>query len=194
MLLSWYQAPQLEQRWEQAQSEVSGYVDNGNARTSVGQRLDHWQLAWNMGLDRPLGGWGEVGYQQEKQRRVAAGLAHPIVLEFGHAHNEWLDMFAKRGLVGLAGLLLFYGVPLALLWPTRKRVQRPDGLLDRQALCLRLVGVLLPLGYLGFGLTQVFLAHFNGNMVYLFMVLLVLAALEPAAAEPPRALSVHKLP
>ena len=31
-------------------------------------------------------------------------------------------------------------------------------------------------------------------MVYLFMVLLVLAALEPAAAEPPRALRVHKLP
>ena len=103
LLLSWYQAPQLEQRWEQAQSEVSGYVDNGNARTSVGQRLDHWQLAWNMGLDRPL-------------------------------------------------------------------------------------------GYLGFGLTQVFLAHFNGNMVYLFMVLLVVAALEPAAAEPSRASRLHKLP
>ncbi len=182
LVLSWYQAPQLEQRWEQAQSEMNGYVDEGNARTSVGQRLDHWQLAWNMGLDRPLGGWGEVGYQQEKKRRVAAGLAHPIVLQFGHAHNEWLDMFAKRGVLGLGGLLLFYAVPLALFWPTRVRVLGADGLVDRQALCLRLVGVLLPLGYLGFGLTQVFLAHFNGNMVYLFMVLLTLAALQPTAA------------
>lgn len=182
LVLSWYQAPQLEQRWEQAQSEMNGYVDEGNARTSVGQRLDHWQLAWNMGLDRPLGGWGEVGYQQEKKRRVEAGLAHPIVLQFGHAHNEWLDMFAKRGVLGLGGLLLFYAVPLALFWPTRVRVLGADGLVDRQALCLRLVGVLLPLGYLGFGLTQVFLAHFNGNMVYLFMVLLTLAALQPTAA------------
>jgi O-antigen ligase len=94
-------------------------------------------------------------------------------------------MFAKRGLVGLGGLLLFYGVPLALLWPTRQRVLRPDGLLDRQALCLRLVGVLLPLGYLGFGLTQVFLAHFNGNMVYLFMVLLTLAALQVTEGQAP---------
>lgn len=182
LVLSWYQAPQLEQRWEQAQSEMNGYVDEGNARTSVGQRLDHWQLAWNMGLDRPLGGWGEVGYQQEKKRRVAAGLAHPIVLQFGHAHNEWLDMFAKRGVLGLGGLLLFYAVPLALFWPTRVRVLGADGLVDRQALCLRLVGVLLPLGYLGFGLTQVFLAHFNGNMVYLFMVSFTLAALQPTAA------------
>ena len=178
LLLSWYQAPQLEQRWEQAQSEVSGYVDNGNARTSVGQRLDHWQLAWNMGLDRPLGGWGEVGYQQEKQRRVAAGLAHPIVLEFGHAHNEWLDMFAKRGLFGIGGLLLFYGIPLALFWPTQARVRLPDGEIDRDALCLRLVGVLFPMSYLGFGLTQVFLAHYNGLMVYMFMVTLTLAALK----------------
>lgn len=186
LLLGWYQAPQLEQRWEQAQSEVSGYVDGGIAKTSVGQRLDHWQLAWRMGLDRPLGGWGEVGYQQEKQRRVEAGLAQPIVLQFGHAHNEWLDMFAKRGLLGLGGLLLFYGIPLALLWPTRARVLSPDGSIDRQALCLRLVGVLLPLGYLGFGLTQVFLAHYNGLMVFMFMVLLILAALKEQSSASTR--------
>ena len=178
LLLCWYQAPQLKQRWEQAQSEVSGYVENGTTRTSVGQRLDHWQLAWNMGLDRPLSGWGERGYQEEKQRRVEAGLAHPFVLEFGHAHNEWLDMFAKRGLLGLGGLLLFYAAPLVLFWPTRARVVKQDGSVDREALCLRLVGVLFPLGYLGFGLTQVYLAHFNGNMIYLFMVLLTLAALQ----------------
>ena len=68
------------------------------------------------------------------------------------------------------GIAALYGVPLALLWPTRQRVLRPDGLLDRQALCLRLVGA-VPLGYLGFGRRR-FLAHFlNGNMVYLFMVL-----------------------
>lgn len=178
LLLCWHQATQLEQRWEQAQSEISLYLANGNAETSVGQRLDHWQLAWNMGLDRPLGGWGEAGYQQEKRHRVAAGLAHPIVLEFGHAHNEWLDMFAKRGLLGLGGLLLFYSVPLVLFWPTRARVQLPDGVVNLHALCLRLIGVLFPLGYGGFGLTQVFLAHYNGLMVYLFMVLLALAALE----------------
>ena len=182
VLLGWYQAPQLGQRWEQAQSEVMGYVEKGIADTSIGHRLDHWQLAWNMGLDRPLGGWGEAGYQQEKKRRVEAGKAQPIVLEFGHAHNEWLDMFAKRGLFGIGGLLLFYVVPLALFWPTQARVQSPDGSMNPQLLCLRLVGMLLPLGYLGFGLTQVFLAHYNGNMVYLFMVLCTLAAIKGTAA------------
>ncbi len=177
LLLGWYQAPQLEQRWEQAHSEIQAYWVDGNANTSVGQRLDHWQLAWRMGMDRPWLGWGEAGYQQEKTRRVQAGQAHPFVLEFGHAHNEWLDMFAKRGLLGVGGLVLFYGIPLVLFWPTRRRVRNADGTLNRDALCLRLVGALLPLGYLGFGLTQVFLAHYNGNMVYLFMVLLTWGAL-----------------
>ena len=42
---------------------------------------------------------------------------------------------------------------------------------------LCLVGVMVPLSYIGFGLTQVFLAHNSGNMFYLFMCPLVLAAL-----------------
>jgi len=37
--------------------------------------------------------------------------------------------------------------------------------------------MLFPLAYLGFGLTQVYLAHFNGNMIYLFMVLFFMAAI-----------------
>ncbi|MEY2736342.1 MAG: hypothetical protein RLZ58_1751, partial [Pseudomonadota bacterium] len=36
---------------------------------------------------------------------------------------------------------------------------------------------LLPLTYIGFGLTQVFFAHNSGVMFYLFMVMLVHAAL-----------------
>lgn len=86
-------------------------------------------------------------------------------------------MFVKRGVIGLVGLLLFYAVPLALFWPTQARVQRPDGTIDPEALCLRLAGMLFPLAYLGFGLTQVYLAHFNGNMIYLFMVLFFMAAI-----------------
>lgn len=147
---------------------------------SVGQRLAHWKLAWSMGIDRPLTGWGRYGYETEKQRRVAAGLAHPFVLQFSHAHNEVLDIFAKRGLPGVAVLLLFYTVPLVLFWPTRRRVCRAveEGGVDPQVLCLRLVGVLLPIAYIGFGLTQVFLGHNSGTMFYLFMCMLVLAILQ----------------
>ena len=176
-LLTW-QSTDLERRVSEGVNEVRVYQENGNSDTSVGQRLAHWKLAWALGVERPWIGWGRLGYEQEKARRVAAGQAPASVLVFGHAHNEALDLFAKHGLLGVAMLGFFYGVPLCLFWPGRRRVLDAAGELDRDTLSLCLVGILLPLSYLGFGLTQVFLAHNSGNLFYLFMCLLVHAALQ----------------
>lgn len=176
------QLPAVDQRLRQARQELHNYQQDGDGHSSVGQRLAHWRLAWQMGRDRPLTGWGRAGYVQEKARRVAAGLADPVVLDFEHAHNEMLDLFAKRGVFGVLLLLLFYGVPLALFWPTAARVGGA-GRTDPESLSLCLLGLLLPLSYIGFGLTQVFLAHNSGNMFYLFMCPLLLAALHHRRAE-----------
>ena len=177
------QVPAVEQRVDEARTEVQTYQQRGDGRSSVGQRLAHWQLAWQMGWDRPLTGWGRAGYVEEKARRVAAGQAHPVVLEFGHAHNEVLDLFAKRGIPGVLLLLAFYGIPLVMFWPTAQRIRDGAGKMDRESLSLCLMGVLLPLSYIGFGLTQVFLAHNSGNMFYLFMCPLLLAALHERRAR-----------
>lgn len=177
------QLPAVEHRVDEARQEVQTYNDRGDGRSSVGHRLAHWRLAWEMGWDKPLTGWGRAGYTQEKARRVAAGLAHPVVLEFGHAHNEILDLFAKRGVPGVLVLLVFYGIPLAIFWPTAERIRTASGKVDEELLSLCLIGVLLPLSYIGFGLTQVFLAHNSGNLFYLFMCPLVLAALQGRRAR-----------
>lgn len=171
------EVPVVEHRLEEALHEVRTYNEHSDGRSSVGHRLAHWQLAWGMGLDRPLMGWGLTGYESEKVRRVAVGQANPVVLAYGHAHNEILDLFAKRGLLGVLLLIGFYGVPLAIFWPTAARIRDGAGGLDKESLSLCLMGVLLPLSYIGFGVTQVFLAHNSGSMFYLFMCPLVLAAL-----------------
>ncbi len=177
------QLPAVEHRVDEALHEVQIHRTQGDSHSSVGQRLAHWQLAWQMGLDRPWTGWGRAGYDQEKARRVAAGLAHPFVLQFGHAHNEVLDLFAKRGVPGVLMLLAFYGVPLLIFWPTQRRIGDAAGQVDKESLALCLVGMMLPLSYIGFGLTQVFLAHNSGNLFYLFMCPLVLAALHRRRAQ-----------
>lgn len=170
---------EIHERLSEVHQESSDYWKQGDAQSSVGQRLDHWRLAWAMGLDRPWLGWGEDGYKIEKMHRVAAGLADPEVLHFNHAHNEIFNLFAKRGLLGVCVLLFFYGVPLVLFWPTAQRLGQPQSLMqvDRTALALRLCGLALPVLYVGFGLTQSFLAHNSGRMVYLFMTILLYAAL-----------------
>ena len=173
-----FKGAEMAQRYDVAVSEVNDYFDKGSVKTSVGQRLAHWQLAWQMGLDSPLTGWGLEGYAAEKARRVAAGEADEFVTHFGHAHNELLDMFAKRGVLGLAVLLLYYLVPLFIFWPSRWRMaQCPGRAMDRQILYLRTLGVMLPLSYAGFGLTQVFFAHNSGHLFYAFMLVLLLGAL-----------------
>lgn len=187
---------ELSTRLAQVGSEVRAYVELQDAESSIGQRLAHWQLALRLGADRPWLGWGSA-YGEEKARRVQLHQAAPVTLRFDHAHNELLDMFARRGLVGVALLLLWLVIPLRLFWPVAPPSGAGSGLAaDPVRLALCVTGILLPLGYLGFGLTQVLFAHNSGHMFYLFMLVVIHGALtghdaamaheQRAPAGPPR--------
>lgn len=170
----------LLERLEVMQAEVEGYTQSRAADNSVGQRLEHWRFAWDVGLERPLLGWGRQGYVDEKARRVAKGEYAFSIIEYYYAHNEFLDMFMKAGLVGVALLLCVYGLPLALFWPTPARLAAYAHLADEvraQMLALRLAGSAIPVLYFGFGLTQVYFAHNSGIMPFVFLTMLTWAAL-----------------
>lgn len=172
--------PQLQTRMASLSVELAAYQQTGDASTSIGHRLEHWRLAWHMGLERPWLGWGDAGYSLRKQEMVAAGQFDASTLEFGHAHNEVLDMFAKRGAVGVAALLALYLVPLALFWPGaawRRQWRQRRSSACAAALSLRLCGVAIVVMYVGFGWTQVFFAHNSGVMFYVFMLIVCWAAL-----------------
>lgn len=83
------------------------------------------------------------------------------VLIYDHAHNEFLDTLAKRGLLGLAMLLALYLLPMKLF--VRQLHAR-----DMELRSLAAAGVILPVAYIDFGLTQVFLSHNSGVMIYGF--------------------------
>ncbi len=168
---------ELATRLASVGAETQAYLQQQDAESSIGQRLAHWQLALSLGADRPLLGWGSA-YNEEKARRVQARQAATVTLGFDHAHNELLDMFARRGLVGVALLLLYLWIPLRLFWPAASRRGSAAGAtLDPERLALRITGILLPLGYLGFGFTQVLFAHNSGHMFYLFMLIAIHATL-----------------
>ena len=163
------QLPRLAERSQAAWQEVQLHQQTGESSNSVGQRLAHWKLAWQMGQDRPLSGWGEQGYQAEKALRVARGDAPEVLLTFQHAHNEWLDVWAKHGAVGLVLLLALYAVPGLIYWRALRQaspIHNPS-CLHRQiaAAC----GLALVVGYVGFGMTQVMFAHNSSSIMYLFM-------------------------
>ena len=176
----------LEQRAQEASLQVSQYLKDPQtyAITSVGQRLEQWRLAARLIEQRPIAGWGLAGYPIAKQKMVDEGLAHPSVMKYGHAHNEILDMWVKRGLLGLILLLLFYAVPAAIFWPTPRRLARVNAESRHKALALRAAAVLLPLAYFGFGWTQVFFAHNSGHMFYIFGLALLWGGICRLDAQP----------
>jgi O-antigen ligase len=169
----------LVERWNVMEQEVQIYDSEGQADNSVGQRLEHWRLAWDMGRERPWLGWGVGPYFAEKAARVAKGEYQPSIVEYKYVHNELLDLFVKTGVVGVAVVLVFYLLPLAMFWPSRARLERyaDHPALRGQALALRVSGLSIPVLYMGFGLTQVFFAHNSGIMFYTFMLMLHWAAL-----------------
>lgn len=183
--------PPVQQRAHEATQELLQQPEPEKSNTATGSRLAFWMHAWRLGLAHPWLGAGQRGYEQSQLAAVARQEMPSMSVHFNHAHNEWLDMFAKRGLLGVTGLALFYAVP-GLLCARRLRRTGRDHLDDVRAAgngyaadgerhAAALCGLVTVLGYLGFGMTQVMFAHNNGNLMYLLPLTLWLAVCWPAA-------------
>ena len=158
-----YAVPQIgvQQRVHQAVDDISRYVSGESRVTSVGARFEMWRGASRLALDAPWRGVGSGHYDQAMQSLADQGVIDPGVLVYNHAHNEFLDTLARRGLLGLAVLLALYLVPMRLF---ARQLHARD--MERRSLAA--AGVILPVAYIDFGLTQVFLSHNSGVMIYAF--------------------------
>lgn len=167
-----YSIPQtgVQERVQRAFSNFAVFLEQGDPRSSVGARLAMWHTALNLIPEKPLLGWDTPGYERVRERLIAEGEIHPLLARFEHMHNDVLDAWLKRGAVGLAALLALYLVPLRLF---SRHLRDPD--LPLRAFAL--AGVLLPLAYLGFGLSQAFLAYDNGVVMYVFLLVTLWAGM-----------------
>lgn len=182
--------PPVQQRFAMGIEEWSAAAHRPE-NTSVGLRRAFWEQALIVGSAHPWVGVGQTGYEALQREAVEKHTMPSTALEFNHAHHEWLDMFAKRGVVGLVGLALFLGVP-GVIFARRLRknlgISASENLKEADEASARqtaaLCGLITVLGFTGFGLTQVMFAHNNGNMMYLFTISIWLACLQPSSAKP----------
>ena len=166
--------PMVQKRTELAADELQRQEQRFD-NSSIGLRLAFWHQAWDDGWASPWVGVGQANYEQRQRDAVARGAMPQLATHYNHAHNEWLDLFAKRGLLGVLGLMLFYGVPGCFFW--RALRQGGDDTPDRRARrAAALCGLTTVLGFVGFGMTQVMFAHNNGNLMYLLAISVWLAA------------------
>src|SRR5690606_23639788 len=126
----------VQERVQEAIAQLSS-DSSANEGTSIGLRLAEWEFAWVQGTRHPWLGVGQEGYEVHQREAVATERYPQDMLKLNHAHNEWLDMFAKRGLLGVVGLLIFFGIPLTLFWRALWRTgPGADATLARRAAAL----------------------------------------------------------
>lgn len=186
-----FAVPTVRERTQLGWQEWAQADNMAQANTSVGVRRSLWSYAWQQGQSAPLLGIGQQDFVGRMPEAIAQGQLPSDALLFNHAHNEWLDMFAKRGWLGCLSLFFFFAVPATAFWrllreadaqvqaaalpalqQQQRQQQRPYLHAWHQARLAAVCGLITVLGFLGFGFTQVMFAHNNGNVMYLLCVTL----------------------
>lgn len=148
----------VKKRIEEAAHQVSLFQD-GKVDTSVGMRLEMWRGAYKLAQEKPFFGWGKEGYQLRMKELSDKGEVHSSVTGFSHLHNEFIDRVVKHGLTGFFALALLYLLPLRTFSIAKNYHELPIR-------AVALTGMLLIFCYIDFGMTQSFLRHNSGVMVF----------------------------
>ena len=166
------QIPQLhmKERVLLIKQEAAGYSTNGIANTSVGARLQMWKFGWDLYRTKPIFGWTQLGYMKEKRREIDANHLDPLQAEFNHPHNELLDAASKRGTVGLMILVLVYAAPIFAF----AHIFKSSAHIEARAISM--AGMLIPIAFAAYGLTQSFLPHNSGATMYVYSLVLLCGA------------------
>lgn len=161
-------------RINEAVSEVNSFIVDNKQDTSVGIRLAMWGVAIHGIKDAPLIGHGMQGWIDARDAAIKDGRLSSFSAGLSHIHNEYIDAAFKRGLVGLALLLSMYLIPMLFYF-------RPHLHDDSESVrALSMAGMLVPMMYMDFGLTQVFLSHNSGRIVLVGFLMCIAALMSNA--------------
>lgn len=140
-------------------SQVKAFLDNGEQKNSVGVRLALWSAGIQGVAQAPWFGSGNQGWANIRGNAISDGRLMEEAKVFEHLHNDYLNALVKRGFIGVLLLtILYFGPTLLFFRPYLKHSS-----LDVRALAM--CGVVVPLMFINFGLTQTFLSHNSGRVV-----------------------------
>nr|WP_163503633.1 O-antigen ligase family protein [Halomonas socia] len=167
------------ERVGQVTSDAHRYWQQGNAGNSLGMRLELWRAGAIMVAEKPLFGYGERHMESALRALAEEGRVYDRVIIHVQLHNEIIDTAARRGLLGVLSLILLYAVPLWLFWNKLRRSRHAP---DLQILAA--AGMMVPVAFFDFGLTQSMLRDLRGLSGYLGLCVVCWAALRAREEAP----------
>lgn len=166
----------VERRTAVAVNEFVDYYEDGRNSTSVGLRLDMWKAGLAAFKESPLIGSGPTGTDAVIDELIAGGDIHPAVRDFRHLHNQYVEVMARYGVVGLAAYLLLLLVSLRLFMKkTRSEIPQVRALALGGSFFITLHAIV--------NLTQSMLERNIGVTMFVFMVVFVWAVLKREEAK-----------
>lgn len=177
-------------RIDSAVEELTAYVNGDERGGSVGYRLEMWQGAFTLFTERPLVGWGENGYIDGLRQLGNQGKIEKGASRFTHAHNDWANVFAKKGILGALILAAIYFLPLLFFIGRSKGIPTPPygstlSAGHYRAVGLSSAGIILVTGFFLAGMTQVSFNHNSGVMIYAFFLAVLIGLIcEPHDRSP----------
>ncbi len=138
----------IHQRIDMIQHDLAAF-SAGNKDTSIGVRLQLWQVAIHAFIQHPIFGLGPDGFANMMPRLAASGelTPHAAHLGQGEVHSELLAKCAGLGIFGLLAYLAIHFVPLWIFLRSLNDMQHP------QAETAALMGAGLVIGFVVFGQT-----------------------------------------
>ncbi len=168
-------------RIDKASKEVTSYITKNTdvvGSTSVGLRIEMWKAAILAFHDSPYIGIGPGAFDVHLKRLAEEGIVNKLAAEaiyrkqvqapHTHAHNEYLNTLATRGLLGISTIILVFIFPLIRFIKAEKAgvpLKSDFGL----------AGIFLVTGYMIFSITESVLYHaMTANFYFLTLVSLLL--------------------
>jgi O-antigen ligase len=115
---------------------------------SVGPRLELIRFALDAAMVNPLTGVGRDGMVSMLQASATNGAYDPFIAQLHTVHNEFLNIWVTKGLLGLVAMGSVYGLSLWYFWRLRHHA-------EVHVQNIGLMGMSLCLMYLIFGLSEV---------------------------------------
>jgi O-antigen ligase len=166
----------VQKRVGLAVAEFNAFFETGQQDSAVGSRLAMWRVAVLAMGDAPWLGQGNQGWNNVRDAAIANGSLSDFSAGYSHLHNEYLNVAFKKGLLGLAFFLGMYLVPMLYFFKPYLNHE------NSEVRALAMAGMVIPMMYMDFGLTQSFLTHNSGRVVlcslWMCVAALMLNALE----------------
>jgi len=152
-------SPQVQSRFKLMNSEITEYKDTNF--TSIGARITLWKAALHVFPNHPIFGYGLHNTKLAASDFFQSEKSKNSIAYYDHFHNEYLNTLVGKGLIGFLGLLVILFVPIRFFLKSIKYGTESN---------YAALGIILCIGYIFFGLTNITFGHGILNTFFVFVL------------------------